>query len=310
LAPMEDVTDAVFRKICKDCGADVVFSEFASADALIRNVKPTLEKLQFDETERPFGIQIFGNEINTMCEAAIIAQSLHPDFIDINWGCPVKKVAAKSAGSGMLQNIPLLLSITKAVVKSVQIPVTVKTRLGYDLQSEMITDFAEKLQDVGIQMITVHGRTKTQMYKGVADWTLIGKLKQNPRIHIPIIGNGDIVSAQQAADYQQLYAVDGIMIGRSAIGNPWIFKQCKDLIINNIQPSYPSNKDRLNICKQHFQLSIATKGDFYGILNMRKHYKHYFSGFENFKDLKIRLLTSNNISQIEDIFQQIEDKYC
>jgi nifR3 family TIM-barrel protein len=309
LAPMEDVTDAPFRRICKEFGADVVFSEFASSDALIRHVQPTFNKLHFDDSQRPFAIQIFGNRKDIMCEAARIAESFHPDFIDINWGCPVKKVAGKCAGSGILQHIPQMIDITQAVVKSVKLPVTVKTRLGYDDRHKPIVELSEKLQDVGIKMLTIHGRTKSQMYKGEADWTLIGKIKENPRIVIPVIGNGDITSAQKAQEYKNRYNVDGIMIGRAAIGNPWIFSECDNLINKNINLSQPSIAERLSICRRHFQLALEEKGTFYGILNMRKHYKHYFKELSHFKELRIQLLTSDNAEDIEQIFQRIAELY-
>lgn len=309
LAPMEDVTDASFRLICKQFGADVVVSEFASSDALIRDVEQTQKKLQFDEKERPFGIQIFGNQVNAMREAAIIAELYRPDFIDINWGCPVKKVAGKGAGAGILQNIPLMIEITKEVVKAVEIPVTVKTRLGWDESNKPIVTIAEQLQDVGIQMITVHGRTRSMMYRGEADWTLIGKIKGNPRIKIPVIGNGDITTAQKALEAKQKQHVDGIMIGRGAIGNPWIFSACKTLLNEGKEINLPSIDERLAVCKQHFEINIAQKGEHYGLLTMRKHYKPYFKDLENFKSIRIKLLTSNSVEEIQELFKVIEQKY-
>jgi nifR3 family TIM-barrel protein len=309
LAPMEDVTDASFRLICKQFGADIVVSEFASSDALIRDVEQTQKKLRFDEKERPFGMQIFGNQVEAMVEAARIVESYQPDFIDINWGCPVKKVAGKGAGAGILQNIPLMIEITKEVVKAVKIPVTVKTRLGWDESDKPIVSIAEQLQDVGVQMITVHGRTRSMMYRGEADWTLIGKIKENPRMKIPVIGNGDITSAQKALEAKQKYGVDGIMIGRGAIGNPWIFSSCKTLLNEGKEINPPSIAERLAVCKQHFEMSIALKGEHYGLLTMRKHYKPYFKDLENFKSIRIKLLTSNSVEEVKELFEEIEQKY-
>jgi nifR3 family TIM-barrel protein len=310
LAPMEDVTDSAFRLICKKLGADVVISEFASSEALIRDVKQTQEKLKFDDKERPFGIQIFGNQADSMCEAARIAEKYKPDFIDINWGCPVKKVAGKGSGSGMLQNIPLLIHITRQVVNTTKIPVTVKTRLGWDETNKPIIDLAEQLQDIGVQAISIHGRTRSMMYKGEADWTLIGKIKENPRITIPVIGNGDITHADAALSAKQHYHVDGIMIGRGAIGNPWIFAASKLLLEKNIISPPPTIHERLSICKQHFELCIKNKGEHYGILIMRKHYKPYFKDLINFKETRIKLLTSNSLDEIRTIFQDIEKQYA
>jgi nifR3 family TIM-barrel protein len=309
LAPMEDVTDASFRLICKELGAHVVISEFASSEALIRDVKQTQQKLKFTEQERPFGIQLFGNQMEAMCEAARIAEEYHPDFIDINWGCPVKKIAGKGAGAGMLQNTSLLLSITKELVKSVKTPVTVKTRLGWDEQHQPIVELARQLQDVGIQALTIHGRTRAMMYKGVADWTLIGKIKENPYITIPIIGNGDITNPEKALLAKQRYHVDGIMIGRAAIGNPWIFQTTNALLAQTMPIAPPALKERLAICRRHFDRTMDDKGEWYGMLTMRKHYKHYFKDLNDFKEIRIKLLTSTSVEEIKDIFMYIESKY-
>ena len=310
LAPMEDVSDTAFRLICKEFGVDVLISEFASSEALIRDVQQTQKKLFFSEKERPFGIQLFGNKADAMCEAARIAESYNPDFIDINWGCPVKKIAGKGSGSGMLQNIPLLIDITKQVVNAVKIPVTVKTRLGWDEKNKPIVELAEQLQDIGIQAISIHGRTRSMMYKGEADWTLIGKIKENPRITISIIGNGDITTPEEALHAKQRYHVDGIMIGRGAIGNPWLFAAAKSLLEKNGLPyPTPSLTERLTICKRHFELTIENKGEHYGILNMRKHYKNYFRELPNFKETRIKLLTSNSLDEIRDLFKYIEERY-
>ena len=306
LAPMEDVTDTSFRLICKEFGADVVISEFASSEALIRDVEQTQKKLSFSEKERPFGIQLFGNNADSMCEAARIAESYKPDFIDINWGCPVKKIAGKGAGSGMLQNIPLLVDITKQVVNAVKIPVTVKTRLGWDETNKPIVSLTEQLQDIGVKVVSIHGRTRSMMYKGEADWTLIGKIKENPRIKIPIIGNGDITSPEKALYAKERYHIDGIMIGRGAIGNPWIFSAAKSLLENNSISPTPNFKERLSVCKRHFEMTVENKGEHYGIVNMRKHYKSYFRELPNFKEIRIKLLTSNSLNEIRDLFSDIE----
>ncbi len=310
LAPMEEVTDIPFRLLCKENGADVLISEFAASEALIRNVEMTKNKLRFEECERPFGIQIFGNQEESMVEAARIVESYQPDFIDINWGCPVKKVALKGGGAGMLQTPEQLIKITAAIVKAVQLPVTVKTRLGWDEQHKIIETLAEQLQDVGIQALSIHGRTRSQMYKGNADWNLIGKVKQNPKIHIPIFGNGDICTAEQANDAYKQFGVNGIMIGRGAIGNPWIFKQCKSLIIQNNINQHISTRERLEMCKKHFQLNLHYKDERNAILSMRKHYKNYFKDISNFKEIRIKLLTTNEISTILSLFEEIEQKYC
>ncbi len=310
LAPMEDITDISFRLICKEQGADVLFSEFAASDALIRDVESTKQKLRFEESERPFGIQIFGNDEMVMVEAAKIIESYQPDFIDINWGCPVKKVAIKGGGSGMLQNPDLLVKITAAIVKAVKIPVTVKTRLGWDESHKIIVDLAQKLQDTGISALTIHGRTRSQMYNGNADWSLIEQVAQNQNIHIPIFGNGDICSAQECLKAKNTYQVSGIMIGRAAIGNPWIFNQCKKLINSNIQVEKPSIAERLNLCRKHFYLALQYKNEKQAVLEMRKHYKPYFKDIKNFKETRMRLLTCNKIEEIENLFSEIEDKFC
>ncbi|MBO4581448.1 MAG: tRNA dihydrouridine synthase DusB [Bacteroidales bacterium] len=310
LAPMEDITDQAFRIICKKAGADVVVSEFAASDALIRNVDMTINKLTFSECERPYGIQIFGNNEDVMVQAAKIATALKPDFIDINWGCPVKKIALKGAGSGMLQNPELLVKITAAVVKATPIPVTVKTRLGWDEQHKIIVTLAEKLQDTGIAALTIHGRTKAQMYNGNADWTLIGEIKNNARIHIPVIGNGDISSATQAAGALQTYHVDGIMIGRAAIGNPWIFAESKAFITRKQTLAPPSLAERIAVCRQHLHTALQYKSEHYALISMRKHYKNYFKCLPSFKAIRMQLLTADKIEEIENLLAIIEEKYC
>lgn len=309
LAPMDDITDFAFRSICKDLGADVTISEFVASEALIRDIEKTKQKLKFSPTERPFGIQIFGNNKETMCEAAQMVETYKPDFIDINWGCPAKKIAGKGSGSGMLQNIPLLLDITQAIVKSVKTPVTVKTRLGYETADKSIIYLTEKLQDVGIKAITIHGRTKKQMFKGNADWTLIGEIKSNHRIHIPVIGNGDITTPEKALEMKNKYHIDGIMIGRAAIGNPWIFNACKSLF-NNENYIEPSIVERIDICLKHLLLSIELKGEYTGILEMRKHYKPYFKGLPHFKSDRIKLLTSNNVNEIKELLNRFKSFYA
>ncbi len=309
LAPMDDITDLSFRSICKELGADITISEFVASDALIHNIEKTKRKMLFSSDEHPFGIQLFGNNKITMREAAIIIATYQPDFIDINWGCPAKKVAGKGSGSGMLQNIPLLLEITEEIVKSVQLPVTVKTRLGYNDNTKGIIDLSEQLQDIGVKAISIHGRTKTQMFKGEADWSLIGAVKAHHRIKIPIIGNGDITSAEEALKMVQTHCVDGIMIGRAAIGNPWIFKQCKALFNNNTIIDEPSIKERVTICKKHLLLSIENKGEHRGIREIRKHYKNYFKGINNFKAYRIKLLTLINVKDILELLDEINYKF-
>lgn len=306
LAPMDDVTDAPFRALCKSLGADITISEFIASDALIRDVDAIKRKLKSAEDEHPFGIQIFGNNEESLCQAAQVAESYHPDFIDINWGCPAKKIAGKNAGSGMLQNIPLLIEITRAVVRSVSLPVTVKTRIGYNEESKPIVELSEQLQDVGIQAISIHGRTKSQMYKGEANWDLIGEVKKNPRIHIPVIGNGDITSPEIARQRWEKYGVDGLMIGRGAIGNPWIFQQCKAMLAGAVMPPEPDLRERARVCEQHFRWAIDYKGEHTGLLEMRKHYKPYFKGLLNLKEYKLKLLTTSEVNEVLDILQKMQ----
>lgn len=300
LAPMEEVTDFSFRTICKSFGADILTSEFASSDALIRDAEKSLKKLHFTEAERPFGIQIFGNDENSLVQAALIAESRQPDFIDINWGCPVKKIVTKGCGSGILKDIPKMVRLTKAVVDAVKLPVTVKTRLGWEENDKPIVSVAEQLQDIGIQGITIHGRTRSQIYSGEADWTLIGEAVANPRLTIPVIGNGDINSAEKAFLYKKRYGVAGIMIGRAAIGNPWIFKEIKDTLNHRISPLI-SFDERVNICLSHLQKSIEWKGERLAILEMRRHYAHYFKGLYAFKEKKIKLMNAKSFEECKEI---------
>ena len=268
---MDDITDMPFRELCKEFGADVLITEFIASEALNRDAEKSLRKMRFSESQRPIGIQIFGADEGELLQCLEVVEEAKPDFIDINWGCPVRKVAGKGAGSGILQNIPKMLRITASMVKHAHLPVTVKTRIGYSADSMMITDFAEALQDTGIAALSIHGRTKTQMYSGTADWSMIGEVKNNPRMHIPIFGNGDITSATQAIDNKRRYGVDGILIGRGAIGNPWIFEQCRR-VFNGEEEREVSVGERVEVCRRHLHAAIAFKGEHTAIFEMRKHY--------------------------------------
>lgn len=296
LAPMEGITDHAFRMICKEKGADILISEFISSDALSREVEKSIVKMRFDERERPFGVQIFGHNEESLITAARIAAEGRPDFIDINWGCPVRKVVNKGAGSAILQDIPKMVALTSAVVKAVSLPVTVKTRLGWDHTSKPIVEVAERLQDIGIEAIAIHGRTRSQMYGGEADWNLIGAVKSNPRMRIPVIGNGDIDSAEKALDYRNRYGVDGIMIGRAAIGNPWIFQNIKQLIENKplVSPTY---MERVETALHHLRTSAEDKGERRAVLEMRTQYAGYFKGLRNFKSVRMKLMTASTIEE-------------
>lgn len=303
LAPLEDITDSAFRKICKSHGADLVYTEFVSSEALIRSAEKSTKKMLFDDIERPLGIQIFGNNIEAMKMAAQLAAESNPEIIDINFGCPVRKVAMKGAGAALLKDIPLMLAITREIVKSVSIPVTVKTRLGWDENSKIIVDVAEQLQDAGIQALTIHGRTRSQMYSGTADWTLIGAVKNNQRMHIPIIGNGDIDSGENAEEKFNKYGVDAIMIGRAAIGNPWIFSEIKEYLKSKSKITPPTLETRIDVCLNHLQMSIQKKGDIKGILEMRRHYAGYFKGIAGYKKVRMQLLTCKSFDEIKAILQ-------
>ncbi len=306
LAPMEDITDPPFRRLCKQMGADIMFTEFISSEGLIRDAQKSIEKLDIKEEERPIGIQIFGHNEQSMVEAAQIAAKAQPDLIDINFGCPVKKVVSKCAGAGALQDIPRLLRITEAVVKATDLPVTVKTRLGWDENSKVIGTLAEQLQDVGIQALTIHGRTRSQLYKGQADWTEIGLIKANPRIHIPIFGNGDITSAEDALQARERYSVDGIMIGRATIGNPWIFRDIKAALTNNnTTPVPPALPERVSVCRQHIQASVNRKGERRAINEMRKHYSAYFKGIPHFKEYKMKLMACQTAEELYRVLDVI-----
>lgn len=310
LAPMEDVTDPSFRLICREMGAKMVYTEFVSAEALIRNINSTTRKLQINEAERPVAIQIYGRDVDAMIEAAKIVEDAKPELIDINFGCPVKKVAGKGAGAGMLRDIPKLLHITREVVKAVKLPVTVKTRLGWDCENKIICDLGPMLQDCGISALTVHGRTRSQMYIGEADWTLIGKLKEDPRMTIPIIGNGDITSAQKATDYFDRYGVDGIMVGRGAIGAPWIFREIDQyLTTGEITPL--SDTEKMNILRRQIQESIDRIDEYRGILHIRRHLAAtpLLKGIPNFKETRIRMLRADTLEELSKILDEIEEKY-
>lgn len=310
LAPMEDVTDPSFRLICREMGAKMVYTEFVSAEALIRNINSTTRKLQINEAERPVAIQIYGRDIEAMIEAAKIVEDAKPELIDINFGCPVKKVAGKGAGAGMLRDIPKLLHITREVVKAVNLPVTVKTRLGWDCENKIICDLGPMLQDCGISALTVHGRTRSQMYIGEADWALIGKLKEDPRMTIPIIGNGDITSAEKANDYFDRYGVDGIMVGRGAIGAPWIFREIAQYITTGkVTPL--SDTEKMNILRRQIQESIDRIDEYRGILHIRRHLAAtpLLKGISNFKETRIRMLRADTLDELTKILDEIEEKF-
>ena len=300
LAPMEDVSDPPFRALCKEYGADVMYTEFISSEGLIRHAKKSTIKLDIYDLERPIGIQIFGNNIDSMKRATEICERANPEIIDINYGCPVKKVANKGAGAGILQDIPKMVKMTKAIVNSTSIPVTVKTRLGWDENTKYIVEVAERLQDVGIKAISIQGRTRKQMYKGEADWSLIGDVKNNQNMHIPVFGNGDINSPEKAIEMKNKYGVDGVMIGRAAIGYPWIFNEIKHYIKTGKHLEKPTIKERVIVCKKHLKHSIKWKGDILGIAEMKRHYNNYFKGIPDFKQYKMTLVTSNNYEEIQD----------
>jgi tRNA-dihydrouridine synthase B len=309
LAPMEDVTDPSFRFICKNFGADVMYTEFISSDGLIRDALKSLEKLTIYDYERPIGIQLYGHLIDAMVESAKIAESRNPDFIDINFGCPVKKIARRGAGAGMLCNIPLMVEMTDAIVKAVKLPVTVKTRLGWDEESKNIVEIAERLQDVGIQALTIHGRTRAQLYKGEANWTLIGEVKRNPRMHIPIIGNGDVISPEGAKEVFEKYGVDGVMIGRGVVGRPWLFRDIRHYLETGEHLPPLTIAEKVDLACSHFNKSIEVKGDKVGILEMRRHFSTYFKGLENFKETRLRLVTETSPEKIIELMDEIKIKW-
>ena len=311
LAPMEDVTDRSFRLICREEGADMVYTEFVSADALIRNIDSTTRKLYINPAERPAAIQIYGRDIDSMVEAARIAEAAQPDVLDINFGCPVKKVASKGAGSGMLRNVPLLLDITRAVVNAVKIPVTVKTRLGWDCENKIITTLAEQLQDCGIQALTIHGRTRSQMYTGHADWTLIGEVKNNPRITIPIIGNGDITTPQAVVEHFDRYGVDGVMVGRASIGAPWIFREIKHYMLHGGEQLAIPAAEKMKLLRRQIRESIDRIDEYRGILHIRRHLAAtpLLKGIPNFRETRIAMLRADTYAELDSILDLIEEKY-
>ena len=305
LAPMEDVSDPPFRYLCKKHGADMLYTEFISSEGLIRDAQKSIQKLDIYDYERPIGIQVFGGEEEAMIQSVQIIEKVNPDVIDINFGCPVNKVVCKMAGAGILQDIDKMVRLTRMVIRATNKPVTVKTRLGWDENTKYIKEVAERLQDVGIQALSIHGRTRKQMYKGVADWTLIGEVKDNPRIHIPIFGNGDIDSPQKALEYKNRYGVDGIMIGRAAIGFPWIFDQIKAYLKDRTILPEPSIAERVEAMQIHLAKSIAWKGDKLGVLEMRRHYSNYLKGIPNIKPFRSQLVTTSDPQEIEQVFQDL-----
>ncbi len=310
LAPMEDVTDVSFRHICKMYGADMLYTEFIASEALVRNIDKTVKKMHLEDAERPAGIQIYGHDPEHMVEAARMAAELKPDLIDINCGCPVKKIATRGDGAGLLQTPDLMVKIVEDVVKAVpDIPVTVKTRLGWDDSTKIIVPLAERLQDAGIKALTIHGRTRMQLYKGEADWTLIGEVKNNPRMNIPIIGNGDVDSPQKAAEMRSRYGVDAIMIGRAAVGCPWIFKTVHHYLETGEMPPEPTLAERVHLAKYQLETSMNWKGDMRGLLEMRRHYSQYFKGLPDFKPYRMRLVTEPDPKVINSILDEIGEVY-
>ncbi len=309
LAPMEDVSDPPFRAVCKKNGVDLMYTEFISSEGLIRDAAKSIQKLDIFEYERPIGIQLFGSDIDSMREAGRIADNAAPDLIDINYGCPVKQVACKGAGAALLQDIPKMVAMTSEIVKIANRPVTVKTRLGWDDRTKNVVEVAERLQDIGIQALTIHGRTRAQMYKGEADWTLIGEIKNNSRIRIPIFGNGDVDSPEKAKQMKERYGIDGIMIGRASIGYPWIFNEIKHyLATGNLLP-LPTIEQRINVCKEHLDFSMRWKTNHAGIVEMRKHYTNYFKGLPHFKNYRLRLVTTYSYDEIIDTLEEVKQKY-
>ena len=306
LAPMEDVSDPPFRSVCKINGADLMFTEFISSEGLIRDAEKSVQKLDIYDSERPIGIQIFGDKIESMKQAARIAEAANPEILDINYGCPVKKVACKGAGAGILLDLDKMQKMTAEIVKQVKIPVTVKTRLGWDENTIKIEEVAERLQDVGIEALTIHGRTRKQMYKGTANWNYIADVKNNPRISIPIFGNGDIDSPLKAKEYKEKYGVDGI---RAAIGNPWIFNQIKKYLNEDEEIEKPSIDERINILKKHLLFSAEWKGEKLGLIEMRRHYSNYFREIENFKEYRMKLILSESINNSMDLLKEISEKF-
>jgi tRNA-dihydrouridine synthase B len=309
LAPMEDVSDPPFRAVCKEGGADLMYTEFISSEGLIRDAAKSRQKLDIFEYERPIGIQLFGGDIGNMVESAKIATEVNPDLIDINYGCPVKAVACRGAGAALLQDIPKMVQMTSDIVKATHLPLTVKTRLGWDDNTKNIVEVAERLQDIGIKALTVHGRTRVQMYKGSADWTLIGKIKENSRMHIPVFGNGDIDSPEKAVEYKNRYGVDGVMIGRAAIGAPWFFNEVKHFIKTGEHLPAPTIADRIDVTRKHLDFSIRWKGNKLGIFEMRRHYTNYFKGIPDFKPFRMKLVEAPNYEEVNAILHEVENHF-
>ena len=309
LAPMEDVSDPPFRALCKQHGADLMYTEFISSEGLIRDAAKSVQKLDIYEYERPIGIQIFGSEIDSMIEATRITEQTNPDIIDINYGCPVKKVACKGAGAGILQDIPKMVKMTAEIVKATKLPVTVKTRLGWDDKTKHIVEVAERLQDVGIQAISIHGRTRKQMYKGEADWTLISEVKNNPRMNIPVFGNGDVDTPEKALEMKNKFDVDGVMIGRASIGYPWIFNEIKHYLKTGLHLEKPTIAQRAETAKQHLEMSLKWKGEVLGVVEMRRHYSNYFKGIPHFKEYRTRLVSEMDQKILFETLEEIKDNF-
>ncbi len=309
LAPMEDVSDPPFRAVCKAGGADLMYTEFISSEGLIRHAAKSKQKLDIFEYERPIGIQLFGGDIGNMVGSAEIATSVNPDLIDINYGCPVKAVACRGAGAALLQDIPKMVKMTEEIVKCTPLPVTVKTRLGWDEKTRNVTEVAERLQDIGIKALTVHGRTRVQMYKGEADWSLIAEIKNNPRIHIPIFGNGDVDTPQKALEYKNRFGVDGIMIGRASIGAPWVFNEIKHFMKTGELLAPPGIVERIRVCREHVDFSIRWKGDRLGVFEMRRHYSNYFKSLPDFKPYRTRLVEADTAGEVHAILDEIGEVF-
>jgi len=309
LAPMEDVSDPPFRAVCKANGADMMYTEFISSEGLIRDAIKSKQKLDIFDYERPIGIQIFGGDEEAMALSAKIVGAVNPDLVDINFGCPVKKVVTKGAGAAVLKDIDAMVRLTEAVIRSTSLPVTVKTRLGWDENSKNIEEVAERLQDIGIKALAIHGRTRAQLYKGEADWTLIAKVKNNPRIHIPIFGNGDIDSPEKTLEYKTRYGVDGIMIGRAAIGYPWIFNEIKGFIQTGEHLAPPTIEQRIEVIRQHLHYSVQWKGLLPGINEMRRHYTNYLKGLPNIKEYRLKLVTIRSVEEIDDVLHEVKEVY-
>ncbi|MEO8146494.1 MAG: tRNA dihydrouridine synthase DusB [Bacteroidia bacterium] len=309
LAPMEDVSDPPFRAVCKANGADLMYTEFISSEGLIRDAAKSMKKLDIFQYERPIGIQLFGSDIDSMREAGRIADAVLPDLIDINYGCPVKAVACKGAGAALLQDIDKMVSMTSEIIKVATRPVTVKTRLGWDDNTKNVVEVAERLQDIGIAALTIHGRTRAQMYKGDADWTLIGEIKNNPRMHIPVFGNGDADTPEKIKAHKEKYGVDGVMIGRAAIGYPWIFNEVKHFLETGNHLPKPGIEERVEVCRTHLMKSVEWKGPKGGILEMRRHYANYFRGLDHFKEFRMQLVTSENLDELNQLLDEVAGRY-